>query len=134
MRRWSYGSKEAYDTLDPRLQTLVTRVRDEVTDITLICGLRGYRDQDRLYRNGRSTLEWPFSQHNKSPSLAVDLQPYPRPKETAKLWGALGYIAGRAHSIAAEEGFSIRWGGDWDRDGDLTNQTFDDLFHLEIIT
>jgi hypothetical protein len=50
-----------------------------------------------------------------------------------KLWGALGYIAGRAFAIAAEEGFRIRWGGDWNGDGDLTNQKFDDLFHLELV-
>jgi hypothetical protein len=56
------------------------------------------------------------------------------PTYEKKLWGALGHIAGRAFAIAHEEGFSIRWGGDWDGDGDLTNQKFDDLFHIELIT
>jgi hypothetical protein len=37
-----------------------------------------------------------------------------------------------AHAIAQEEGFHIRWGGDWDGDGDLTDQQFDDLFHIEV--
>ena len=29
---------------------------------------------------------------------------------------------------------SLRWGGDWDGDGDRTDQTFNDLMHWELIT
>ena len=90
-------------------------------------------EQNSLFEAGASTLRWPDSKHNSIPSKAVDLQPYPYPDYEPKLWGALGYIAGRAYAIAAEEGFSIRWGGDWDGDGDTTDQKFDDLFHLELI-
>lgn len=133
MRTWSNNSRAVYDTLDPRLQILVTRIRDEVADISLVCGHRNEADQNEAFDSDHSTVRWPNSKHNKYPSVAVDLQPYPYPTYTPKLWGALGYIAGRAHAIAAEEGFRIRWGGDWNGDGDLTDQNFDDLFHLEII-
>lgn len=133
MKTWSRKSKKVYDTLDPRLQVLVTRIRDEVSDISLVSGYRGPDEQNELYANGASTLKWPDSKHNTRPSVAVDLQPYPYPTYEPKLWGALGYIAGCARMIAMEEGFHIRWGGDWDRDGDLTDQQFDDLFHLEIV-
>ncbi len=118
--------------LDPRLQILVVRIRDEVVDISLTSGHRDQETQNTLYENGYSKLKWPRSKHNRKPALAVDLQPYPYPQEEPRLWGSLGYIAGRAHEIAQQEGFRIRWGGDWDRDGDLTDQNFDDLFHLEI--
>ena len=131
-RTWSNRSQKVYDTLDPRLQILVTRLRDEVVDISLVSGHRDQLEQNTNYKNGTTTLRWPKSKHNSKPSLAVDLQPYPYPREEPRLWGALGYIAGRAYDIAQQEGFSIRWGGDWDRDGDLTDQNFDDLFHLEI--
>lgn len=136
MRRWSRHSQLVHDQLHPRLQTLVTRLRDEVADITLVYPFGGYRDaqtQAALVEAGASTLRWPDSKHNKYPSQAVDLQPYPRPVEEEKLWGALGYLAGRAFGIAKEEGFDIRWGGDWNGDGDLTNQNFDDLFHIELV-
>lgn len=133
MRKWSRKSKIVLDRLDPRLQVLVTRIRDEVVDISLISGYRGPDEQNELFEIGASTLRWPDSKHNKLPSIAVDLQPYPYPEYEPKLWGSLGYIAGRAFAIAAEEGFRIRWGGDWDGDGDLTDQKFDDLFHLELI-
>ena len=114
MRSWSAKSKKVYDTLDPRLQVLVTRIRDEVVDISLVSGHRDRLEQTTLYENGYSKLKFPHSKHNKNPSVAVDLQPYPYPTEEPKLWGALGYIAGRAHAIAAEEGFRIRWDRDWE--------------------
>ncbi len=132
MRTWSKRSKKVYDQLDRRLQVLVTRLRDEVTDISLTTGYRDRETQNTMQENGFSKVRYPDGKHNRKPSLAVDLQPYPYPQYEPKLWGALGYIAGRAHAIAEEEGFSIRWGGDWDGDGDLTNQTFDDLFHIEV--
>ena len=132
MRTWSGRSKAVYDTLDERLQRLVTRIRDEVCDISLICGHRGEEEQTRYFERGASKVEYPNSKHNKAPSLAVDLQPFPYPMHTPKLWGALGYIAGQAEHIARQEGFEIRWGGDWDGDGDMTDQNFDDLFHIEV--
>jgi len=133
MRKWSKRSQLVWNDLDPRLQILTTRIRDEVVDVSLISGYRGPDIQNEHYANGTSTLRWPDSKHNKKPSLAVDLQPYPYPRSEPKLWGALGYIAGRAFAIAQEEGFNIRWGGDWNGNGDLTDQNFDDLFHIEVL-
>jgi peptidoglycan L-alanyl-D-glutamate endopeptidase CwlK len=132
MRKWSPNSKKVYDELDERLKVLVVRLRDEVTDISLTCGFRDRETQNTLFENSFSKVRWPDSKHNRRPSKAIDLQPYPYPKMTSKVWGALGYIAGHAIRIAAEEGFSIRWGGDWDGDGDMTDQDFDDLFHFEL--
>lgn len=131
-RTWSHRSKRVYDTLDPRLQKLVIRMRDEVGDISLTSGHRDCQEQMELFHAGASTLTWPNSKHNKRPSIAVDFAPYPYPADENKLWGALGYLAGHAMRIAKEEGFEVRWGGDWNGDGDLTNQSFDDLFHLEV--
>ena len=133
MRTWSLHSQKVYDRLDPRLQKLVTRLRDEVADITLVSGYRDRDEQEALFAANATEKHWPDSKHNKLPSIAVDVQPYPYPTDPNHLWSGLGYIAGRAFGIAAEEGFSIRWGGDWDGDGDVTNQKFDDLFHLEIL-
>lgn len=133
-RTWGPRSQKVYDTLSPNLQRLVVRLRDEVSDISLLFGHRDRETQNRFYEEGVSKLRYPDSKHNRYPSEAVDLQPFPRPQSPEKLWGALGYIAGHAMRIAQEEGFSIRWGGDWDKDGDMTDQTFDDLFHIEEVT
>lgn len=132
MRKWSKKSKLVLDSLDPRLQRVMNRVLQEVADISLTSGHRGEEKQNYLFEHGKSTVVWPNSKHNSNPSIAVDFQPYPYPFSEPKLWGALGYIAGRAMAIGAEEGVVLRWGGDWNGDGDVTNQTFNDLFHLEI--
>jgi peptidoglycan L-alanyl-D-glutamate endopeptidase CwlK len=111
----------------------MTEVRDEVADISLICGHRGEAEQNEHFANGTSKLQWPDGNHNQYPSKAVDFQPYPLPRTKKKLWAALAYCAGRAIEIGKRHGLTIRWGGDWDRDGDLTDQNFDDLYHLEEI-
>jgi hypothetical protein len=109
------------------------RVRDEIADISLLYGYRDRETQNTMFENKLTKLRYPHSKHNRKPSLAVDFQPHPRPTHKPKLWAALGYIAGRAVAIGDEEGVQLRWGGDWDSDGDLTDQDFDDLFHLEIV-
>ena len=131
MRGWSPKSQIVHDQLTPNMQLLVTRIRDEVADISLICGFRDKLEQDAAVAAGTSQKEWPDGNHNKFPSKAVDFRPHPFPEYDLKVWAALGYIAGRATAIAKEIGFVLRWGGDWNMNGDLTDQNFDDLFHLE---
>jgi hypothetical protein len=104
----------------------------EVADISILQGHRGKEEQNKAFDTGRSKLRWPDGNHNKLPSTAVDFQPYPVPERREKLWASLAYIAGRAIEIGKRRGLVVRWGGDWDQDGDLTDQTFDDLYHLEI--
>jgi len=132
-RKWGEQSLAVYETLDSRLQHYLDRALREVADISLVSGHRGQKEQNEAFDSGHSKVRWPDGNHNKLPSLAVDLQPYPYPRSTLKLHAALGYIAGRIIQRAAEDGITIRWGGDWDKDGDTTDQKFDDLFHLEIV-
>lgn len=130
-RRWSRRSKRVLDTLDPRLQVVMNELLEKM-DVSLIFGYRDRETQNALYENGKSKLRFPDSKHNRKPSLAVDLQPYPVPTREVELWAALGYMAGLAKGIAERHGWTLRWGGDWDSDGDLTDNNFDDLYHLEI--
>jgi hypothetical protein len=118
--------------LHPFLQELVDYILTRI-DISLISGFRNKQEQDEAFDVGVTTLRWPDSKHNKLPSMAVDLQPYPYPKDEGRLRAALGYIAGIAVEYARARGKRIRWGGDWNENGDLTDQLFDDLFHLELI-
>lgn len=131
-RNWGRNSKAQYDTCDPDLQWLLDTILQEVADISIIEGHRNEARQNSLYPRF-TKLKFPHGKHNRFPSLAVDIQPYPKPEREEKLWAALGYIAGRAVEIGKRRGLTVRWGGDWDSDGDLTDQTFDDLFHIEII-
>ena len=131
-RTWSDNSSRVHRQLDINLQRLMTTVRDEVADISLITGYRGREEQNQKFDEGKSKVRFPDGKHNQSPSKAVDFQPYPLPKRKEKLWASLAYIAGRAIEIGRQRGMTIRWGGDWDMDGDLTDQNFDDLYHLEV--
>ena len=133
MRYWGKRSMEVYHTLHPTLQHYVNRVRDEVADISLICGYRDEEAQNKAFDGGFSKVRWPHGNHNKLPSTAVDIQPVIASKAKIKLSTNLSYIAGRFVEMAKADGVTIRWGGDWDQDGDLTDQTFDDLFHFELV-
>jgi len=134
MRKWGEKSLAEYSTLDPRLQKVMDRVLQEVADISLLKGHRGQKEQNEAYYGDpqRSKLQWPNGKHNRLPSVAVDFQPYPKPESSGKLRTSLAYVAGAAVAIGRQEGLVIRWGGDWDKDGSLLDQNFDDLFHLEI--
>ena len=131
-RKWSARSKAVYDELCPELQDVCTYILTRI-DVSLVKGHRPKDEQDAAFDAGFSKVRWPDGKHNTLPSDAVDLQPYPYPESDLKLWAALGYIAGTAVEYGRSKGYQLRWGGDWNQNGDLTDQNFDDLFHLEVI-
>lgn len=133
MRHYGPRSLKVRGELDLRLVAVFDEILWNVTDHSLVSGHRGETKQNALFHDGLSKLEFPQSKHNKYPSLAVDFQPYPYPSTEPKLWAGLAYIAAHAILIGKEQGVTLRWGGDWDRDGDLSDQNFNDLFHMEIV-
>lgn len=102
-------------------------------DLTVVYGVRTLEEQKELYDRGLSkTMR---SMHLKQPdgwSWAVDLAPYPIDwKDTKRFY----WVAGMMRVIAEEllpEGWSLRWGGNWDGDEDLNDQSFMDLGHYEL--
>ncbi len=46
-----------------------------------------------------------------------------------------GIVIGIADEMykSGEVSHKVRWGGDWDRDGDFNDETFKDLWHFELI-
>ena len=128
-KRWSYGSRVKLEQLDTRLRLVVGRVRD-VRDISIVTGHRGEEEQQLMVKLGRSKVNYPDSKHNTMPALAVDVQPYPYNEKSLR--EDLSYIAGLFVAFGKAEGVQIRWGGDWDRDGETADNSFDDLFHFEV--
>ncbi len=131
-RRWGQRSMRVRNTLDPRLQIMVDELLDWM-DVSLLYGYRDREEQNGMYENGTSKLKYPDSKHNRRPSLAVDIQPYPRPDNENDLRAALGYMAGLCKIIANNHGWTIRWGGDWNMNGSVVDNGFDDLFHIELV-
>ena len=99
----------------------------------VLCGRRDKRSQNHLHTIGASKVRWPNSKHNTSPSLAIDAAPYPYRAKTEADVRRFCYMAGYAMRIAQECDVAIRWGGDWDRDLELNDQTFNDLAHFELV-
>ncbi len=98
-------------------------------DCTILEGHRSEERQDELYRVGQSKVEYPDSKHNTIPSMAVDVAPYPIDwNDTKRFYHFAGFVIATAKQL----GLDIRWGGDWDSDNDLDDQTFMDLVHFEL--
>ena len=128
MPSFSERSKDRLSTCEPKLQELFNAVVGQF-DCTILEGHRGQERQDRLYDERRSQLRYPNGRHNKLPSQAVDVAPYPVDwQNTRRFYLFAGYVLG----IAEGMGISIRWGGDWDMDTEITDQTFNDLAHFEV--
>lgn len=105
-------------------------------DCTIIEGHRGQAAQDAAFAAGKSKLKFPEGKHNKTPSLAVDAAPvlYANGKGIID-WQdreRLSFFAGRVLGIADGMGVKLRWGGDWDQDTELKDNSFDDLVHFEL--
>jgi hypothetical protein len=128
MPSFSDASITKLSTCDGRLIKVFNIVIVEF-DCTIIEGHRPEERQDELFRTGFSKVEWPDSEHNVIPSRAVDSLPYPidwEDWERNRTFG--GYVLG----VASQLDIPLRWGGDWDRDWTLNDQTFIDLPHFEI--
>jgi len=128
VNKWSNTSKERLEQCDERLQALAEAVL-QIHDCSVLTGHRSENAQNQAYVEGYSTIQWPYSKHNKLPSLAIDLAPFPiNWKNTKRFY----YFAGIVMGVAKQMNLPIRWGGDWDMDNDLDDSNFLDLVHFEI--
>lgn len=129
MPKFSRTSRERLESCDIRLQNIFNEVIKR-WDCSIICGHRSEYDQNRAYKTGNSRLMFPKSKHNSSPSVAIDVAPYPID------WNdviAFAHFAGYVIRVAEDQGIKLRWGGDWDGDKFNKDQSFNDLPHFEII-
>lgn len=128
MNKFSARSRLLLDTCHPDLIAVFERVI-QVTNIRVIEGYRERGRQEQLYRDGFSKVKWPNSKHNRTPSYAVDVVPYPVDWSDRDRFVRM---AGIVEGVAFMLGIPIRWGGNWDGDDDLDDQTFMDLAHFEL--
>ncbi|MFQ5471456.1 MAG: M15 family peptidase [Dehalococcoidia bacterium] len=129
MPSFSDRSKAHLKTCHPDLQQLFNDVV-EGFDCTIVEGHRGEVRQNRLFREGKSKLQYPDGEHNKSPSHAVDVVPYPIDWHDTE---RMVYFAGYVKATARKLEIAIRWGGDWDGDTDLSDNRFRDFPHFELV-
>lgn len=119
-------SKERLSTVKPELQSVVRKAFETVPfDVTVLEGIRTIDRQKELVSKGASkTMN---SKHLTGD--AVDLAPYPIDWNDKSRFNEL---AKHMLNAASELGIKIRWGGDWNMDGDWKDESFYDGPHFEL--
>lgn len=128
MPQFGKDSLARLSTCHPDLQKLFNEVIKHY-DCTVIEGHRSDEDQLKAFNAGKSKIK-SGGMHNKTPSLAVDVAPWPVDWNDKNRFY---HFAGRVQGIAQMLNIEIRWGGDWDSDNDLKDQNFYDLPHFELV-
>jgi peptidoglycan L-alanyl-D-glutamate endopeptidase CwlK len=121
MSQFGQKSLERLNECHPDLQTIMYELI-KIMDVTITCGYRGEAEQNQAFKLGNSKVQYPNSMHNKSPSLAVDVCPYPIDYSDIKRFEIMcNYIV----AIASVKGIKIRLGRDF--------TTLKDWPHVELI-
>ena len=124
MPKFGRRSRERLKGVDSRLVNILNELV-KIMDVTIIEGLRTKERQEELVSQGKSQTK--FSKHIEG--RAVDLAPYPVDWEDRERFH---YMGGMIRGIGKQMGVNVRWGGDWDSDGEIKDNKFDDLVHVEI--
>lgn len=129
MPKFGPRSLERLATCHPDLQRVMREAIIDGPDFTILCGHRGEAEQNDAVAKGLSKAPWPTSKHNSLPSRAVDIAPYPIDwNDRARF----KHLAEHVFSVAAGLGIRLRWGGDFNMDGDKTTNDAWDLPHFEL--
>jgi len=124
MYRFGKRSKERLKGVKPELVNVLNELI-KIMDVTIIEGLRTEERQKELVASGASKTK--YSKHLEG--KAVDLAPYPIDWEDRDRFH---YMGGMIRGIAKQLNVNVRWGGDWDSDGETKDNGFDDLVHVEL--
>jgi len=141
MSRFKFGARslERLNTCHPTLQYVIREAMIyDLMDFTVLVGHRDQAAQEEAFFKGASKLRWPDSKHNSFPSLAIDIAPWPirwgevggptRIKDIGRFYKLAGIVLATSRQLE----IPIRWGGDWNMNGDVYDQDFDDLAHFEL--
>ncbi len=124
MYRFGKRSKERLKGVKPELVNVLNELV-KIMDVTIIEGLRTEERQKELVASGASKTK--YSKHLEG--KAVDLAPYPIDWKDRDRFH---YMGGMIRGIAKQLNVNVRWGGDWDGDGETKDNGFDDLVHVEL--
>lgn len=142
---WNERSKQQRATLVASLRLLMDdALRLSQVPFQLVQGARSIEQQQAYFDAGKSKINpkayadrnklYADAKHVTGPGMplarAVDIviDVKGKPYDTAHLC----YVAGVVMCVARMRGMTIRWGGNFDRDGEILEQSFDDLPHFEV--
>ena len=110
MPKFSEKSSKNLSECHMSLQYLFLQVVQNY-DCSIICGHRNKEDQDLAYFLKKSKVVWPNSNHNKSPSMAVDVFPAPYDWDNIN---SFYEFAGFVKATAIQLGIKVKWGGNFE--------------------
>ena len=125
MAKYGKRSRKRLEGIDEKLLKVLNELI-KIMDVTVLEGLRSQERHDMLVSEGKSKTR--HSKHIQG--RAVDIAPYPVDWEDRERFH---YMGGMLRGIALSLGEKVRWGGDWDSDGEIKDNNFDDLVHVELI-
>lgn len=141
--KWGQRSLDNLGEVHPRLRAVADRALQlSAIDFVITDGLRGKVDQDKAVAEKRSKTPFPKSNHNKTSdpswigdrfktSDALDFMPVPLGYSAkSTVWKD---IASAFMQAGQELGVKVRWGGDWNMDGDKTLNDSWDMPHVELL-
>ena len=143
---WKYGERSSRKlaTVHPHLRQVAFRgLERSPYDIAIVHGWRGKDVQNALVDSRASTKRWPDSKHNRSEDIeyeltdkisdALDFAPWVSGRIPWDETHIFACVAGCFFAAAHELGVTLRWGGDWDNDGNTKEHKLQDWGHLEIV-
>mgnify|MGYP003152195076 FL=1 len=125
MPRFGSRSRRRLKGVDAKLVNVLNETI-KLMDITVIEGVRSKKRQAELLKKGATKVK--YSKHMEG--KAVDVAPYPIQWKDRERFH---YMGGIVRGVASQMGIKVRWGGDWDSDGEIKDNNFDDLVHIELV-
>lgn len=135
MPNYSKRSKNNLNECHIDLITIFNEVIKYI-DITILDGHRGKIEQNKVYNEGNSQVQYPNSKHNKMPAMATDFVSYPiKWDDREQHYFTAGMVMGIAEVLYHQDIIThrVKFGGDWNQNDIVSDETFKDLFHIELI-
>lgn len=122
-------SKQRLALAHPKLQEIMNLVAKDV-DFLILDSMRGEAEQELAFKRKFTKVHFGNSAHNWAPALALDIAPLPLDWKNLKAFTNLqiNHVLPAARKL----GIEIRQGVDWNRNGNLTDDSWDDLPHVEL--
>lgn len=120
----------------PQLCIVVTRaIQISQVDFIVGAGIRSIEEQRENVRKGVSkTMDSKHLPQEDGMSHAVDLWPWMNGEIPWDEFSAFRRVADAMLRAAKELDVDLRWGGDWDSDGDSSDHQFLDGPHFELVS
>lgn len=139
--KFSTTSKDRLSTCHDDIQKIMgIAISISNIDFGIAEGHRSIEKQKEYFDAGKSKIDGVTrkGKHNYTPSMAVDIYPYINGKAE---WDNehLSYLAGIIHAVSemlyldGKISHRIRWGGNFNMNGIILEQSFDDTPHFELI-